>query len=477
MKGKIRFATAGLLATVTLGFSGGAMATNGYFTHGVGAQSKGMAGTGIGSNADMGAIMTASNPALGVFVADDWEAGLSFFSPRRSYEASSQSSNGLPIDLGGGVFLPTHSIASGKIDSSSEWFPIPYVAKNWSLANDANVTLAFYGRGGMNTDWDDSNASATSYFCGGDPTVPEPPATGPGPFCAGNAGVDLSQAFLNVNYSAKVGDNFSWGIGPVLGFQMFEAKGVQTFQAVTNTLATTGDITQVTSLTDNGHDTSFGFGFAAGLWWGISDAVSVGLSYQSKLSMGEFDDYSDLFAEDGGFDIPSSIKGGISFVASDELRINVDIEHTAFGEVDAVGNPMANLFACNLLPLGGTSAEPCLGGAQGAGFGWDDMTTYKLGLEWQYDAANILRFGYSHGEQPIQSADVLFNILAPGVMEQHITFGWTRNRPNGHQFTVSFMYAPENDVSGVSAFDPAQTIELSMSQFELEFAYRFGSGQ
>ena len=82
-----RRAAMSLLAMVALVFSGSALATNGYFTHGVGTQSKGMAGTGVGSNADMGAIMSASNPALGVFVDDSWEAGLSVFSPRRSYEA------------------------------------------------------------------------------------------------------------------------------------------------------------------------------------------------------------------------------------------------------------------------------------------------------------------------------------------------------------------------------------------------------
>ena len=255
MKSKMRNAAVVLVALVFSAASTLALATNGYFTHGVGAESKGMAGTGIGSNSNMGAIMTASNPALGVFAGDSWEAGLSFFSPRRSYEASAQSSNGAPIDVGGGVFLPTHSIAPGKIDSSSEWFPIPYVAKNWSLGNGGNISAAFYGRGGMNTDWDDPNASATSFFCGVDP-ITNGPATGPGPFCAGDAGVDLSQAFINVNYSAMIGDNFAFGIGPVFGFQMFEAKGVGTFAAVTKTLATTGDINQVTSLTDNGQDTS-----------------------------------------------------------------------------------------------------------------------------------------------------------------------------------------------------------------------------
>lgn len=472
MKFTLRKAAAWLLALGMFAFSGSALATNGYFTHGVGTQSKGMAGTGVGSNADMGAIMSASNPALGVFVDDRWEAGLSIFSPRRSYVASASQLNGGLIDLGGGNFLPSHTIAQGEIDSSSEYFPIPYVAKNWSLQNDANITAAFYGRGGMNTDWDDSNASATSYFCGGDPFAGDPPATGPGPYCAGKAGVDLSQAFLTVNYSAMYGDKFAWGIGPVFAVQMFEANGVATFTPVTKTFIASGGTTLPTALSNNGHDTSFGWGFAGGIWWGISDSVSFGLAYQSKMSMGEFDDYADLFAESGGFDIPSSIKGGVSFLASDVLRVNVDIEHTAFGEVDSVGNPMANLFGCPTVP-GGTNIENCLGGGAGAGFGWEDMTTYKLGFEWQRDESNTWRFGYSYGEQPVQSADVLFNVLAPGVMEQHVTFGLTRKASSGGEWNFSFMYAPEKSVTGPSLFDPTQTIELKMSQLEFEVAYSF----
>ena len=473
MKSLKKSAAAGLSALVALALSTPALATNGYFTHGVGTESKGMAGTGIGSNADMGAIMTASNPALGVFTGDSWEFGLSIFSPRRSYEASQSQLNGALIDLGGGVFLPSFTITPGKIDSSSEYFPIPWVAPNWSLANDANITAAFYGRGGMNTDWDDPNASATSYFCGGDPLQGDPPATGPGPYCAGTAGVDLMQAFLTVNYAAKVNDNFAWGIGPIFAMQLFEAKGIATFAPVTKSFAQSGGTTLPTALTNNGHDMSTGFGVGAGIWWGITDRVSFGLSYQSKLSMSDFGDYADLFAQGGGFDIPSSIKAGLSFLATDMLRVNLDVEHTAYSEVDSVGNPMANMINCPTLPFGGTDLESCLGGASGAGFGWDDMTTYKVGFEWQQNEANTWRFGYSHGKQPIQAADVLFNVLAPGVMEQHITFGLTHGARNGGAWSFSFMYAPEKSISGPSMFDPTQTITLSMDQFEFEVAYRW----
>ena len=482
MKTKMRNAAAWLFAASLFVLSGSALATNGYFTHGVGTQSKGMAGTGVGSNADMGAIMSASNPALGAFVSDQWEIGLSVFSPRRSYVAGESQLNGGFVPGIPGCdpqtnpqsCLPSHTITPGEIDSSSEYFPIPYVAKNWSLNNDGNITFAFYGRGGMNTDWDDANATATSYLCGANPDGT--PVTGPGPYCAGVAGVDLMQAFIALNYSAMVGDNFAWGIGPVFAVQMFEALGVQTFAPITESFAASGGTQLPTSLSDNGRDTSYGYGFAGGLWWGITDTFSLGLAYQSQMSMGEFDDYSDLFAEQGGFDIPQSIKGGVSWVANDAWRINFDVEHTTFSDIDSIANPMAQIPGCPTLPLGGTSLPNCLGGDAGAGLGWEDMTTYKIGFEWATNENNVWRFGYSYGEQPIQAADVLFNILAPGVMEQHFTVGWTHMRDRGGMWNFAFMYAPENSVTGPSFFDPTQTIELKMSQFEFEVSYRFGGG-
>ena len=84
------------------------------------------------------------------------------------------------------------------------------------------------------------------------------------------------------------------------------------------------------------------------------------------------------------------------------------------------------------------------------------MTTYKVGFEWaSSDENNVWRFGYSYGEQPIQAADVLFNILAPGVMEQHFTLGLSHdNATVAASWNFSFMYAPENSVTGPSFFDP-----------------------
>jgi long-chain fatty acid transport protein len=445
--------------------TGTASATNGYFTHGVGTESKGMAGSGVGSNAISGPIMGASNPALAIFAGDGWEIGLSAFSPRRSYEAGPSLAQGQ-----GGAF----TVGAGSFDSSSEWFPIPYIAKNFRLGDSMVINTAFYGRGGMNTDWDDSGMTATSAAC--DPlgaTV----VTGPGPYCAGEAGVDLMQAFLALNLAGKAGDRFAWGIGPVFAFQMFEAKGVASFTPFTKTFAesfiTTGLPAPAENLSDNDHDTSTGYGFAGGIWWAMGDSFSMGLAYQSKMSMSEFDDYSDLFAEAGGFDIPASTKLGLSFNGTNNVRVNFDVEHTEFSDVASVGNPMANIAGCPTAGLGGMDLESCLGGSNGAGFGWDDMTTFKLGVEWTHSDSRVWRFGYSYGEQPIDGADVLFNVLAPGVMEQHFTLGLSQRTSGGGQWNFSLMYAPTNTVKGVNMFDPTQEIEIKMNQFEFEISYLF----
>ena len=450
-----------VLGIVLLAAGSQSFATNGYFTHGVGTRLKGMAGAGIGSDADLGPIVVANNPALALFVAEGMEVGLGLFSPHRAYEASESQANGQ-----GGAF----TIGTGEVKSSSNLFPVPYFASNWHLDEERAVTLVAYGRGGMNTDWD--SRSATAIF---DPDGPGPAAVTelPGTFGGGVAGVDLSQLYISLNYASRYSENLIWGVGPTLAVQSFEVVGIEAFAPFTETFAAAGGMAFPTNLTNNGHDTSWGFGLTAGLWWGISERLSIGLSYQSRIEMSEFDDYSDLFARGGSFDTPASTKAGISYKASTNWRINLDAEHTQYNEVDSVGNSMALIAGCPTAGLGGMTLDNCLGGHEGAGFGWQDMTTYKIGAEWYQSESMTLRFGYSYGEQPIRGQDALFNILAPGVMEQHFTIGATLGAASGNEWSAALMYAPEKEVNGINLFDPTQRLTLKMYQFELELSYRF----
>jgi hypothetical protein len=58
-------------------------------------------------------------------------------------------------------------------------------------------------------------------------------------------------------------------------------------------------------------------------------------------------------------------------------------------------------------------------------------------------------------------------------MEQHFTVGMTRTTSRDNAWNFSLMYAPSSSVKGVSPFDPTQTIELEMSQFEFEVSFLF----
>ena len=435
--------------------AGSAFATNGYFTHGTGTKNKAMAGSGIAMPED--AIDVTNNPAVAPFVGDQLIFGAALFSPIRRYETTDSDLNGQ---------MGAITIGPNDLKSKSNYFVIPHISKSWQLQNDSAWALSFYGRGGMNTDYKGSSATFDP-----DGPGPAPVMTLPGVYGAGPTGVNLNQAFLELGFSWKMGD-FAFGISPVIAFQSFEIEGVGSFAGYTRTFAASGGTQFPDSLTNNGADYSWGYGLKAGVIWQASDRLSLSLSYQSRTYMEEFDDYSDLFAEQGMFDIPAVSRAGISWKVNDRVTLHADIDHAQFGSIDSIAKPLNLVFNCPTAGAGGTNVENCFGGDQGAGFGWADVTTYKFGASWTMpNSPFTFRAGYNYGEQPINQDDVLFNILAPATVEQHFTFGLSRKRDNGDEFSVALMYAPENSVSGTSAFDPTQEIELTMDQFEIEFSY------
>jgi long-chain fatty acid transport protein len=88
-------------------------------------------------------------------------------------------------------------------------------------------------------------------------------------------------------------------------------------------------------------------------------------------------------------------------------------------------------------------------------------------VQWQTTPTVALRAGYGLNDNPIPSSEVLFNILAPGVQEQHYTAGLTWQQSPTSAFNFGAMYSPTNSVAGVNPGDPAQTIKIEMYQWEL----------
>ncbi len=120
-------------------------------------------------------------------------------------------------------------------------------------------------------------------------------------------------------------------------------------------------------------------------------------------------------------DIPADLKFGVTFHANEKLDLNFDFEYIWYSDVESVGNPIQLIFNCPTAGAGGMALDNCLGGSDGAGFGWENMAVYKVGAKYQAGEDWIWRFGYSYGKQPIPEDQMTFNILAPGVIESHIS--------------------------------------------------------
>ena len=400
-------------------------ATDGYFSVGYGTINKGLAGAGIAFY--QGSLING-NPAGNVFLGTKYQLGVNFFNPNRKYTVTGNASEQAMFPL-----------ATGTIESDSKLFLMPSAGANWMLNDNSSISAALFGNGGMNTDY------PTQTF--GDQSVT-------------TTGVNLAQMYGNITYSQKLGEKHSIGVTGVLAYQYFEAKGLTNFG---------GFSSNPSALSGNGTDSGFGYGFKIGYLGHLTDNFAVGVTYQSKVFMSEFDDYAGLFAEQGDFDIPSSWTAGIAWEVASDFTVMADVKQIMYGDINSIGNPMSNL---NNAMMGDPTSM--LGGDNGAGFGWDNIMVYKLGFNYAGVDTWEFRAGLSIGDNPVPSSEVMFNILAPGVIENQIALGLSKEvGKSGNQFHVAFNYAMNNSVKGANPMAPQQTIDIEMNQFELELGFSF----
>jgi len=396
-----------LITAMILLFALELAATNGYFSHGYGTKNKSMGGAAAAM--PLTTLSGAVNPAGLVFVADRIDTGLAVFIANRDYTYDGKNVESDTDFIG----LP--------------FFLLPSIGTNFMLMENMSLGVNLYGNGGMNTNYPEA------VFSGG---------TSP-------TGVDLMQMFVDTNVSMKLHKDHSIGASLILGVQMFKVDGLEGFDSDAFT-ASPGNVT------GNGYDKAFGAGARIGYYGRLHDMVALGLSYQSEIFMTKFKNYEGLFAEDGGFNIPSSITAGFAVTPVPEFTFAFDFQRIFYSQVKSVSNEMD--FANKL------------GEDNGSGFGWDDMNIFKAGVQYEASDAWSARAGYSYGKQPIGDDDVYFNILAPAVVEQHITLGGSMKVFADKELSIALMHAFSNSQKGKFAiFD----VEIEMNQWDIEVGLSF----
>lgn len=365
---------------------------------------------GVGIALPQDSLAAATNPAGMVMVGDRIDLGVDWFVPNRGADITGAAAN-------------TYS-GNGKSN-----FLIPEFGYNKMMGADMSLGVSVFGNGGMNTTY------AASPF---------------GP----NAGINLEQLFIAPTWAMKINPQHSIGVSVNLVYQTFSATGLTAFSL------TPGMSSQPALVTDNGKDSSTGIGLRLGWTGEITPEFTMGATYQPKTKMSKFSKYAGLFAEQGGFDIPASYGIGFAYKMMPSTTMAFDIEKIDYGNVASVANNLSMVTQ--------------LGANNGSGFGWQNMTVYKLGVSHAWNDAWTVRAGYNHNNAQIPSSQTLFNVLAPGVVQDHMTLGATWNVSKDNELSFSYMHAFKQTVSGsagTATMVGGTAANINMHQDSLGVAY------
>jgi len=411
------------------GLSTSAFATNGYFAHGIGIKAKAMGGAGIAYAED--GLGIASNPATLTQAQPGFSLGVSVFAPDRSSSLLGGTNGGANIP--GGI---------GEQGANHEGpFLIPEFAYARHGENGFSYGVAVYGNGGMNVDY-----GKAIYDMTGDRTY-----------------ANLEQLFIAPTIAKKINAQHTLALSLNIVYQTFEAGGLDMFTCYTpggNCVLGTG----AADPANKGKDSSTGLGVRFGWTGQFTKDFSMGAYYQPKTRMKKFDDYKYLFAEHGKFDIPEHYGLGIAYSVTPQTIMLFDVVQINYSKIKALGNKNNH-----------NPANTFLGEDDGKGFGWSDMTVYKLGIRHQMNDRMVLRAGWNYGKQPIAADQLDFNLLAPAVVEQHLTLGMTYKLDSGAQVSAHYMHAFKKKLDGVAmGTGSGGTIHvnaLQMNQDELGIQY------
>ncbi len=405
-----------------------AHATNGYFAPGYGAAAIGMGGVGVAFAQD--SLSAAANPAGIVDVGMRADLGFGLFNPERS------AAIGTPAGGAGGF--------NGYSESSNRYYLIPGMGYTMPWDEKLSFGVAVIGNGGMNTTY------KPNFFALG--------ATG-----SETLGINLVQMLIPITAAYKTDEHNAFGVSAVLGVQAFSARGLQTFGLF-------GISSDPAHLTNNGTDYSQGAGVRLG-WRGkyFDDKVTFGATYASKVYMSRFSKYSGLFAGGGSFDIPSNYALGIAVKATPATTIAFDVERILYSGIPSVHQrgPSSTIPAA-------TDPSTLLGLDNGMGFGWNNQTVYKLGVNYKYNDFWTLRAGYNYGKSPIPDDQVTFNTLAPATVEKHYTIGFTYNPNKSSAITMAYLRAANNVQQSCGlALVTCARIQMYQNDIELAYSWKF----
>ena len=397
---KSRILSVAVGAAVALGFSAGALATDGYQLIGIGQYAVGMAGAVVAAPDDpLSAAM--SNPA-----------GLALLTPQAAFSAE--------------IFNPTRStnFGFGETGSSSNVYGVPAIgwvapafAKNWVFGGGV------YGTSGLGVNYLQPNT----------------------PFGTIQAYSSITFMQMAPSVAWKVNDRLA--VGASLNLAAEQGSFQQTASGFQNFYPDTPGGLNLAS-----PSWAYGVGATLGVLYKVNDMVTLGATYKSPIAFTSmtWQETSELGSNPNGSPVtggPGQYSGHLNY--PQQVALGIAIRPIPQWLISVEGqwiNWRATMNTFNIYgPWSGQSSV-------GLPMHWSNQWVANIGT--QYDVNNWLqvRAGYTYGSNPISNTDTGSNLIFPAVVENAVTVGSTQKLGMGWKLTEAYMHEFSNTISGTSPY-------------------------
>ena len=432
-------------ATLAMGLSASALATDGYQLIGIGQYAVGMAGAVVAAPDDpLSAAM--SNPA-----------GLALMTPQAAFSAE--------------IFNPVRktNLGFGEIGSHSNVYGVPAIgwvapafAKNWVFGGGV------YGTSGLGVNYL-QNLGSMGY----------------------------AQAFSSISFMQmapsvawKVNDRLS--VGASLNIAAEQGSFQQTFSQnapVVVGVGPNGPITQMMpqqgGLNLSTPSWAYGVGATLGVLYKVNDMVTLGATYKSPILFTPMTWQAGLQNQvspatgNGVIGAPGQYSGHLNYPQQIALGLAIRPIRQWLISVEGQWINWHNTMN-NFTIFGPWTAYQ--GGAPVAGLSsvalpmhWSNQWVANFGT--QYDVNNWLqvRAGYTWGSNPISNTTIASNLIFPAIVQNAITFGATQKLGMGWKLTEAYMHEFSNTNTGPAGSSPfGGPMPASATMYENSYGLQVG---
>lgn len=289
-----------------------------------------------------------------------------------------------------------------------------------------------------------------------------------------NAGLEYLHETFSPVFALRVNDCFSIGVSVDVQVQRAKVNGLQNFTAAPPAAPFAFSL-YPDKVTNKGYAYSSGVGATIGCKWDISDCLSVGLTYRTKTKMSKFHKYKGFLAQRGLLNVPQKVGAGIAFRFLPGATLAFDVEWINWGDVKSLRNPLINSRTNPLVP---PFIFTPLGSEHGPGFGFQNQTFYRVGIDYQFNDCFTVRAGFRHANAPVRRTQTAVNVLSCDTVENFLTVGATYTWNCCAEVTIFYAYGFSNKIKGKNSIPAALgggNIDLVESKdgLGISFGYMF----